>query len=142
MQKIARIFLTLLCLAGWAAVASAAYVVGSRLAPADAADDELTEYMLENGQSVQVFLSKRGFSCYRRSGHWDDKVQWVPASAMYEDYVSFCGRVLQEPLPQRAFGGEMSRLGWNDSGGSRKRTSVGYVYGVFCDGKIDYALKI
>ena len=38
MQKIAHIFLTLLCLAGWAAAASAAYVVGSRLAPADAAD--------------------------------------------------------------------------------------------------------
>ncbi|MBR3633583.1 MAG: hypothetical protein IKN51_03515 [Bacteroidaceae bacterium] len=38
MQKIAHIFLTLLCLAGWAAAANAAYVVGSRLAPTDAAD--------------------------------------------------------------------------------------------------------
>ena len=38
MQKTTRIFLTLLCLAGWTFAANAAYVVGSRLAPADAAD--------------------------------------------------------------------------------------------------------
>lgn len=115
---------------------------GWRFAPSDVFDDELTDYMLENGQTVQVFLGKKGYSCYRRSGHWDDKVQWLPASALYEDYVSFCGKWLQEPLTQRSFGGEMSRLGWNDSGGSRKRVGTGYVYGVFCERSIDYALKV
>lgn len=107
-----------------------------------AGDDEMTDYMLENGQTVQVFLTKKGYGCNRRSGHWEDKVQWVSASAMYEDYVSFCDKWLQEPLNQRAFGGEMSRLGWHESNGNRKRTGSGYVYGIFCETTIDYALKI
>lgn len=101
-------------------------------------DDEMTDYMLENGQTVQVFLQKRGFSCNRRTGHWEDKPQWVTANALYEDYVAFCQQWLQEPMNQRAFGGEMSRLGWHETGGGRKRTSVGYAYAIFCDEKIDY----
>lgn len=107
-----------------------------------AGDDEMTNYMLENGQTVQVFLNKKGYNCNRRSGHWEDKVQWVSASAIYEDYVSFCEKWLQEPLNQRAFGGEMSRLGWHESNGNRKRTGSGYVYGIFSETKIDYALKV
>lgn len=104
--------------------------------------EELTDYMLENGQTVQVFLQSKGYSCNRRSGHWDDKVQWVPASAIYEDYVSYCDKILQEPLSQRQFGGEMTRLGWHGVGGNRKRTSVGYVYGIFSEKDIDYSIKI
>lgn len=107
-----------------------------------AADEEIVDYMLENGQSVQVFLGKRGYSCNRRTGHWDDAMQWVSASALYEDYVSFCEKWLQEPVSQRNFGGEMTRLGWHGSGGNRKRTSAGYVYGIFCEDKIDYALRL
>lgn len=106
------------------------------------ADEEMTDYMLENGQSVQVFLGKKGYSCNRRTGHWDDKVQWVSASALYEDYVSFCEKWLQDPLSQRQFGGEMTRLGWHGASGSRKRTSTGYVYGIFCESEISYALKL
>lgn len=106
------------------------------------ADEEMTDYMLENGQSVQVFLGKNGFSVNRRTGHWDDKVQWVSASALYEEYVSFCQKWLQEPMSQRQFGGEMTRLGWNGAGGSRKRTSTGYLYGIFCENAIGYALKL
>lgn len=104
--------------------------------------EDLTDYLLENGQSVQVFLSKKKYNCNRRSGHWDDAVQWVPASLLYEDYVSFCDKWLQEPVSQRAFGGEMSRLGWHDSYGNRKRTGTGYVYGIFSEEKIRYALKL
>ena len=59
-----------------------------------AVDDEMTDYMLENGQSVAVFLQKRGYSCNRRTGHWEDKAQWVYASAMYEEYVAFCEKWL------------------------------------------------
>lgn len=107
-----------------------------------AGDDEITNYMLENGQTVQVFLAKKCYNCNRRSGHWEDKMQWVSASAIYEDYVSFCEKWLQDPLNQRAFGGEMSKAGWHESNGNRKRTGTGYVYGIFCETKIDYALKL
>ena len=106
-----------------------------------AGDDEMTEYMLENGQSVQVFLRKKGFSSNRRTGHWEDKIQWVYASALYEDYVAFCEKWLQEPLSQRAFGKEMNRLGWYD-GGNHKRTGNGYAYGIFCEKAIEYAQAI
>ena len=115
---------------------------GYRFESTSDGDDELTDYMLENGQTVQVFLNKKGYGCNRRTGHWEDKMQWVPASSLYEDYVSFCEKWLQDPLNQRSFGGEMSRLGWHDAGGNRKRTGTGYVYGIFCERPIDYAMKI
>lgn len=106
-----------------------------------ASDDEMIEYMLENGQSVQVFLQKKGYSCNRRTGHWEDKVQWVYASALYEDYVSFCEKWLVGPLTQRMFGKEMNRLGWYDGSG-HKRTGNGYAYGIFCEKAIEYAQAI
>ncbi len=105
-------------------------------------DDVATEYMFESGQTVQVYLNKNGFSCNRRTGHWEDKPQWVASSALYEDYVAFCEKWLQEPLNQRSFGGEMSRLGWNVSSNNRKRTGNGYIYGIFCEEKIKFALKL
>lgn len=107
-----------------------------------AVDDEMTDYMLENGQSVQVFLQKRGYSCNRRTGHWEDKAQWVYASAMYEEYVAFCEKWLLEPVPQRQYGAEMTRLGWHELGGNKKRTGAGYAYAVFCENAIEYAMKI
>lgn len=115
---------------------------GYQFASSRSTDAELEDYMLENGQTVQVFLNRRGYSCNRRTGHWEDKEQWVLSSALYEDYVSFCDRMLQEPLNQRAFGGEMSRLGWHDSGGGRKRTGHGYAYGIFCEKPIAYAMRV
>lgn len=105
-------------------------------------DDGMTDYMLDNGQSVAVFLSKSGYSSNRRSGHWEDRAQWVPSSALYSEYVSFCNRWSLEPVSQRAFGGEMTRLGWNGGYGNRKRTSQGYSYGIFCERDIDYALRV
>ena len=106
------------------------------------ADEAMTDYMLENGQTVQVFLNKKGYDCNRRTGHWDDKLQWVTAAALYDDYESFCVKWLKEPLNKRAFGGEMSRLGWHEGNGNRKRTGSGYVYGIFCEKPIDYALRV
>jgi len=111
-----------------------------RFTVSGAGDDEVTDYMLENGQTVQVFLEKKGYSCNRRTGHWEDKVQWVSASALYEDYVAFCGKWLQEPVTQRAFGAEMTRLGWHETGGNRRRTGAGYSYGIFCENVIDYSI--
>lgn len=105
-------------------------------------DDGVTDYMLDNGQSVAVFLSRSGYSSTRRSGHWEDRAQWVPSSALYAEYVSFCNRWSLEPVSQRSFGGEMTRLGWTGGFGNRRRTSQGYSYGIFCERDIDYALKV
>lgn len=115
---------------------------GFRFGDTLAVDEDMEEYMLENGQSVQVFLSRRGYSCNRRTGHWDDRPQWVSASALYGDYASFCSRMLVDALPQQSFGREMARLGWNEAGHNRKRTSQGHVYGVFCKDRIKYALDV
>lgn len=102
-----------------------------------AGDDEMTDYMLENGQTVQVFVNKNAISPNRKSGHWEDKSQWVMASALYQDYVGFCEKWVQEPLSQRAFGAELTRLGFN-----KKRTGSGNIYELFCDNKLEYALKL
>lgn len=115
---------------------------GFRFSDTLAVDEDMEEYMLENGQSVQVFLARRGYSCNRRTGHWDDRPQWVSASALYGDYASFCTRMLVDALPQQTFGREMARLGWNEAGHNRKRTSQGHVYGMFCAEKIKYALDV
>lgn len=115
---------------------------GFRFGDTLAVDEDMEEYMLENGQSVQVFLSRRGYGCNRRTGHWDDRPQWVSASALYGDYASFCSRMLVDALPQQSFGREMARLGWNEAGHNRKRTSQGHVYGVFCKDRIKYALDV
>ena len=115
---------------------------GFRFGDTLAVDEDMEEYMLENGQSVQVFLSRRGYSCNRRTGHWDERPQWVSASALYGDYASFCSRMLVDALPQQSFGREMARLGWNEAGHNRKRTSQGHVYGVFCKDRIKYALDV
>jgi len=115
---------------------------GFQFASTKVSDDEMTEYMLENGQTVQVFLNKRGFNCNRRTGHWEDKMQWVSAAALYGDYTSFCDKWNQEPKNQKAFGNEMSRLGWYVSNGNRKRRGTGYFYGIFCEKDIEYALDL
>lgn len=115
---------------------------GFRFGDTLSVDEDMEEYMLENGQSVQVFLSRRGYNCNRRTGHWDDRPQWVSASALYGDYASFCSRMLVDALPQQSFGREMARLGWHESGHNRKRTSQGHVYGVFCKDRIKYALDV
>lgn len=115
---------------------------GFRFSDTSVVDEDMEEYMLENGQSVQVFLARRGYSCNRRTGHWDDRPQWVSASSLYGDYASFCQRMLVDAVPQQAFGREMARLGWNEAGQNRRRTSQGHVYGVFCTEKIKYALDV
>lgn len=112
---------------------------GFRFDTSGSVDAEMTEYMLENGQSVQVFLAQNGYNCNRRSGHWEDKPQWIPAGLLYEEYLSFCSRMYQEPISKRAFGGEMSRLGWHESSGNKKRTGSGNFYGVFCKEDIPFA---
>ena len=115
---------------------------GYRFNSTKESDAAMTDYMVENGQMVQLFLNSNGFDCNRRTGHWEDKMQWVSASALYEDYASFCEKWQKEPLTKRAFGGEMSRLGWHEGCGNRKRIESGYVYGIFCERSIDYALRV
>lgn len=105
-------------------------------------DTELREYMLENGQAAQVFLTERGYRCNRRSGHWDEKMQWVTFSALYEEYSSWCAKWLQEPEKENAFAREMTRLGWHEGCGNRKRVSRSVLYGIFCEKAIGYALKV
>ncbi len=115
---------------------------GFRFTREEAIDEDMEEYMLENGQSVQVFLNRNGFNCNRPTGHWDAKPQWVSASSLFGEYLSFCHKMLVEPLSQQAFGRDMARLGWHEAGQNRKRTSQGHVYGIFCDTKIKFALNV
>lgn len=114
---------------------------GFRFGDTKVVDEDMEEYMLENGQSVQVFLARKGYSPNRRSGHWEDRPQWVSSSSLYGDYASFCQRMLVEAIPQQTFGREMSKLGWHE-GHNRKRTSQGNVYGIFCEKPIRYALSV
>ncbi len=114
---------------------------GFRFGDTKVVDEDMEEYMLENGQSVQVFLARREYSPNRRSGHWDDRPQWVSSSELYGDYASFCQKMLVDAVPVQTFGREMSKLGWHE-GHNRKRTSQGNVYGIFCEKPIRYALSV
>jgi len=108
-----------------------------RFGVVDASDEEMTDYMLENGQSVQVYLNSSAIRPNRYVGHKEEKPQWALSTVLYQDYVSYCHKWAIEPITQRIFGSELVRLGF-----SRKRTSSGYVYEVFSEVKLSFGLKI
>lgn len=110
---------------------------GFRFVPTKDSLQETESYLLENGQTVQIFLRAREYRPNRYSGHWDDKPKAVPAQSLYNDYVSFCERRMYDAETLNMFGREMTRLGY----GKRKQSSNN-IYDVFCEHEISYAFNV
>ena len=110
---------------------------GFKFSPTKESLEETEEYLLENGQTIQIFLRARGYRSIRYSGHWDEKPKYVAAQSLYNDYVAFCEKKMYEVEKMNAFGRELGALGYQ----KRKRSSNN-VYEVFCENEISYAFNI
>ena len=110
---------------------------GFKFVPTKESLEETEEYLLENGQTIQIFLRTRGYRPNRYSGHWDEKPKAVPAQSIYNDYVSFCERKMYEAETLNMFGREMTRLGY-----MKRKQSSNNIYEVFCDNEISYAFNV
>lgn len=110
---------------------------GFRFIPTKESLAETEEYLLENGQTVQIFLRAREYRPNRYSGHWEEKPKAVPAQSLYNDYVVFCERKMYEAETVNAFGRELRMLGFQ-----KRKQSSNNIYDVFCDGEISYAFNV
>lgn len=99
---------------------------------------ENKEYMMENGQSLMVFMSEKGYMENRATGHDDQKAQWCRASDIYEEYMKWCrGKYGMEPVSLTGFGRDMTRMRYQ-----KDRYSGGFIYAIYCEKEIEYKLDI
>lgn len=94
------------------------------------------EDMAAVGDTASVFCVRRSMRSNRRSGHWDEKAQYVRANKMYDEYCDFCRGEDYVPMDIRQFGRALKRLGYE-----RKRKASGNYYEVFSDEKLDFAIS-
>lgn len=99
--------------------------------------EETENYLLENGQTIQLFLRKRGYRSNRYSGRWNERPKYVSSQSIYNDYVGFCERKMYDAESLNMFGREMTRLGFE-----KRKNSSSNAYAVFCDNEISYALNV
>lgn len=110
---------------------------GFKFIPTKESLEETEEYLLENGQTIQIFLRVRGYRPNRYSGQWSEMPKAVPAQSLYNDYVTFCERKMYDVETLNMFGREMTRLGF----AKRKHSSYN-IYELYCDNDISYAFNI
>lgn len=110
---------------------------GFKFIPTKESLEETEEYLLENGQTIQIFLRVRGYRPNRYSGQWSEMPKAVPAQSLYNDYVTFCERKMYDVETLNMFGREMTRLGF----AKRKHSSYN-IYELYSDNEISYAFNI
>jgi phage/plasmid primase P4 len=110
---------------------------GFKFIPTKESLAETEDYLLENGQTVQIFLRQKEYRPIRYSGHWDEKPKYVAAQTLYNDYYNFCEKKMYEAETMNRFGREMKLLGYE-----KRKNSSNNIYEVFCDHEISYALNI
>ena len=110
---------------------------GFKFIPTKESLSETEDYLLENGQTIQIFLRAREYRPNRYSGHWEERPKAVSSQSLYNDYVSFCERKMYDAETMNMFGREMTRLGY-----AKRKQSSNNVYEIFCDNEISYAFNI
>lgn len=110
---------------------------GFRFTPTKESLAETEEYLLENGQTIKIFLRAREYRPNRYSGHWEERPKIVSAQSLYNDYVSFCERKMYDKETSNAFGRELHMQGFQ-----KRKQSSNNIYEVFCDNEISYAFNV
>lgn len=100
-------------------------------------DAEMVAYYIENGKTAYVFMDKNGYRTTCRVGHLDEKPKYVRSEDLYQRYVNWCERKGYESDSPNKFGRELTRIGIN-----KKKTSYGWVYLIYSDEAIDFALAV
>lgn len=98
-----------------------------------ATDDSLSEteqWMAENGQTVDLYMSRGGIRPYGYTGE-DEQGEWVLLKDIYDGYFAWCGKNGFEcDVDVRGFGRELRRIGYET-----RRHSKGMQYKIFRDNK-------
>lgn len=102
------------------------------------ATTESRQYMLDNEQTVMVFLGDMKYRDSPLAGRLDEQAQWVMATDLYGEYCKWCrNKEGMDPDNMQKFGRDLKRLHYQ-----KKRMSSGNVYAVYSNKVISYALKL
>lgn len=85
-------------------------------------------WMAENGQSVDLFLRRRGYRSFGYTGE-NERSRYVAVRVLYDEYYKWCSKEGLDPdVDLAGFGREMRRSGFKS-----RRVSSGMEYRVFND---------
>lgn len=89
--------------------------------------DETDAWMLENGQTVELFMRKSGCRAYAFTGHAESG-RWFPVRILYDRYDRWCTKCgYERDVDLNGMGRELRRIGYLSK---RKAEGVSYqVYG-------------
>ena len=99
---------------------------GYKLEATKASVDETDEGMLENGQTVELFMRKNGGRPYAYTGH-SESSKWFPVKILYDRYEKWCEKWgYEKDVDLNGMGRELRRIGYQS-----KRRSDGMSYQVY-----------
>lgn len=101
---------------------------GFKFTRTELSDDEKRQYMIENHQTVRLFMDDEGLRENYRVGNLDEKPKMVVSNILYQKYVEWCEAQGCEHEEFNRFGRLMTQYGVE-----KKKTSVGVVYYLFSD---------
>lgn len=103
---------------------------GGVLAPTDDSMSETEQWMAENGQTVDLYMSRGGIRPYGYTGEKENG-EWVLLKDVYDGYYAWCGKNGYDcDVDVRGFGRELRRIGYET-----RRNSKGMQYKIFRDKK-------
>ncbi len=99
-------------------------------------DVEKRQYMVENRQTIRLFMDDNGLRENYHINQLDEKPKRIQANILYSKYVEWCQNNNCDCEEANAFYRWMNHtLGESQ----RRRTNVGMVYSLFSDNDIDYS---
>lgn len=103
---------------------------------ADMSEDEKRRYMVENGQTVRLFLDENGIRENYRVGNLKEKPSRVIANVLFAKYCEWCDGRGYDHENFNGFSRAMTKFGVE-----KQKTNVGTAYSLFLDKKLDYFIN-
>ncbi len=99
---------------------------GYKIENTERGSDESDSWLVENGQTVELFMRKNGCRAYSYTGQ-SEKPMWFPVKVLFDRYSKWCVKWGYEmDVDLNGMGRELRRIGF-----AAKRTAAGIVYQVY-----------
>ena len=99
---------------------------GYKLEATKASVDETDSWLIENGQTVELFMRKMGCRSYSYT-NVSEQSRWFPVKVLYQRYEAWCKKWgYERDSDQNGMGRELHRIGYRS-----KRASTGIQYQVY-----------
>lgn len=108
-----------------------------RFTKAKMSDDEKRKYMVENRQTIRLFMNEKGLRENYHINQLDEKPKRVLANVFYAEYAKWCRENDYVAEEANAFYKWMNRT---LSESQIHRVSLGVVYSIFCDHDLEYQI--